>query len=267
MTTAGKKITMVTKPYETGKITDRNTVKRAFGFLGLLLVFTFISVLACSMFLFDNQALRIILNGIVELLILTICFSNGNSRGTEDVAKGEVIYHHKELGKPDDPSTAATAYHPLKGFAIGVFGSAVILIAAILLAVMAEKTITGNGALPSWLEAYQRRPEISNALTAYTVPSSLTFVSALRTVVRLFLMPLVSIVGPDNKDLMLVLERISPVLVLLPAAAFGIGYMQGPAIRSKVHTDISESIRKRRKKQRKEQKKRAQAFKEPEKLN
>ena len=61
MTTAGKKITMVTKPYETGKITDRNTVKRAFGFLGLLLVFTFISVLACSMFLFDNQALRIIL--------------------------------------------------------------------------------------------------------------------------------------------------------------------------------------------------------------
>lgn len=267
MTTTQKKRVLITKPYEKGQIIDKNTVKRALAFLGILLVFTFISVIACSMFLFDNHILRIAMNSFVEILILTICFTNGSSRGTEDVAKGEVIFQHKENGKNDDPADAATAYHPVKGLITAVIGSTIVFVFAVLLAFMAEKTVTGIGALPSWIENYQRRPEIGNALAAYNAPVSVTFVSALRTVVRLFLMPLVSVIGADNKDLMLMLERFSPLLVLLPAIAFGIGYMQGPSVRSKVHTEISENIRKRKKKERKERKKRAAAFREPEQLN
>lgn len=257
----------VTKPYLKGEITDRNTGKRALGFLGLLLTFTFVSVLACSMFLFDNTALRIGLNGIVWILILTICFMNGSTRGTEDVAKGEVMYQHRENGKEDEAGERATAYHPLKGFATAVIGSLLILICAIILAATAEKTITGIGALPSWLETYRRRSEIGDALAAYGQTASVTVTGAVRTVVRLFLMPIVSMIGTENKDALLLTERLSPILVLLPAVFYGIGYLRGPATRSAVHTEISENIRKRKKKEHREQKKRMAVVKEPEQLN
>lgn len=267
MTQKTKQKNIVTKPYLKGSVTDRNTAKRSLGFLGLLLIFTFVCVLACTMFLSGNAILRIGLNLIIEVLILTICFSNGTARGTDDVAKGEVMYQHKENGREDDAAERATSYHPLKGLVTALIGSALILIAAVILAVTAEKTITGAGALPSWLQIYERRPEIGDALSAYHQNAGMTLTSAMRTVVRLFLMPIISMAGSENKDLLLLLERLSPILVLLPAAAFGIGYMQGPLMRSKVHTEISENIRKRKKKERREQKKRVRTAKEPEQLN
>lgn len=268
MTKTVKAKTTVTKPWLTGKIKDRNTPRRALGFLGLLLTFTFVSVLACSMFLVNSAVLRICMNGAVEILLLTVCYMNGTSQGTDDVAKGEVMYQHRESGKEDSEAERATAYHPLKGLMTAVCGSLLVLIPALILAFTAEKTLTGIGALPSWLEGYERRAEIGDALVAYRQVTPVTVTGIMRTVVRVFLMPVISMAGTENKDTLLLLERLSPILVLLPAFAFGAGYMQGPKQRSRIHTEISENIRKRKKKERRDlKKKKAMRTKEPEQLN
>lgn len=261
------KQTPVTKPFLKGKPTDRNTVKKAAGFFGVLLMMTFVSVLACSMFLSGNNVIRIILNAAVEILILTICFTNGSSRGTDDVAKGEVLLQQRNDGRMDDPLEVPTPWHPLKGLLTAVLGTLPILIIAMILALTAQKVMTGSGALPGWVDAYLERDGVGEALSAYARTTPMTVTSAARMLVRLFLMPFVSIIGAENKDTMLLLERLSPLLVLLPAIAYGIGYLQGPTLRTRVHTEIHENLKKRKKKETKERKKRAAAIKAPEQLN
>lgn len=261
------KVQTVSKPFLRGKPTDHNTFKKAAAFLGVLLMMAFVSVIACSMFLTGIEVIRVILNAAVEILILTICFSNGASRGTDDVAKGEVLLQQRNDGRPEDPAETATAWHALKGFTIAILGTLPILIVAVILAVTTEKVMTGSGALPNWVASYQSRDGVGEALTAYARTTPMTVTSLARLVVRLFLMPFVSIIGAENKELMLLMERISPLLTLLPAIAYGIGYLNGPKLRARVHTEIHENLKKRKKKETRERKKRAAAVKTPEQLN
>ena len=81
-------------------------------------------------------------------------------------------------------------------------------------------------------------------------------------------MPFISMCGAENKDIILIVEKLSPVLVLLPALAYGIGYLQGPAMRKRVHTEIAANRRKRMLREKRERKARiAIKPKEPEQLN
>ena len=91
----------------------------------------------------------------------------------------------------------------------------------------------------------------------------------LRIIVRIALIPFVNIIGTANSRGLLVLERLSPILVLIPAVSYGSGYLTGRGIRTKVHTAISENDRRRVRKERKARKARRDhsAFRPPEKLN
>ena len=58
-------------------------------------------------------------------------------------------------------------------------------------------------------------------------------------------MPFVNIAGAGNKAGILLIERLSPLILLLPAASYGTGYLTGRNIRTQVHTAISTNDRKR----------------------
>ena len=122
--------------------------------------------------------------------------------------------------------------------------------------------------LPSWMDSFMRRSEISGALTAYTQSASLSFTDILRIAIRLLIMPFVSMAGTDNKDTLLLMERLSPLFLLLPAAAYGTGYLRGPSVRAGVHTEIAANNRKRISREKKERRARAERNqKGPEQLN
>ena len=263
-----KPVTPVSKPYLTGSAADSRTVKAAFGFFGILVLTVFMCFLVSSMMNLNNDTLRVILNSAVVLLALFILFNTASGSGADAVARGEILYQKQEAGKPFAASERAMCYHPLKGFLIGFLGTLPLLICAILLAVTAEKQVTGIGSLPDWLKNYQRRSEIGDALVAYTAQRGIGLTDIVRMIVRAALLPFVTMVGTENSGLMLLLERVSPLLTLLPAAAYGIGYMQGKSIRTRVHTGIAEDQKKRARKERKERKKRIAAGpKGPEQLN
>ena len=68
--------------------------------------------------------------------------------------------------------------------------------------------------------------------------------------------------------MLLLLERFSPLIVLLPACAYGTGYLQGRKERTKIHTGIAESNRQRVRREKKARKARmAKIPKGPEQLN
>ena len=94
----------------------------------------------------------------------------------------------------------------------------------------------------------------------------MTLTAFCRIVIRMLLMPLVAIVGTTNFDGLLLLERISPVLVLIPAVVYGWGYSRGPQVRARVHTSIAASKRKRARKEKRMQRERRMRN-EPEQLN
>ena len=102
---------------------------------------------------------------------------------------------------------------------------------------------------------------------AYTVREGMSAVDVIRIIVRICVMPFVSMAGAENRDAMLMVERLSPLLVLLPAIAYGTGYLQGQKERTRIHTGIAESRKNRARKEKRARKARMNRPKGPEQLN
>ena len=256
------------KPFLQGSPADENTLRQALKFFGAMLLVGFMCFLVCSMTSFDSAVLRIGINLVIETLVLMIFFNRGATLGTDGVARGEILYQHVQKGQEVSENEKKIPYHRLKGFLIGFIGTALFFILALILAFTAQRQMTGAGTLPSWLESYMRRSEFSGALVSYTQNVSVTAQDIIRIVVRILIMPFVSMAGAENRNLLLIAERMSPLLVLLPALSYGIGYMQGPAQRKKIHTEIAANARKRKIREKREKRKRnTSAPKGPQQLN
>lgn len=268
---AGGKTTVqeVRKPFITGSITDENTVKSSLFFFGTLIVVFFIAFIACASASFSNLILRLAMNLAVTVLALVIFFSNGSKHGAEAVARGEILYQKKEKGRSFSDSEKRICYHAAKGFITGFAGTIPFLILAVVLAVNTSVQMTEAGTLPSWMQAYTNRSDIGNALVSYTQPEGMGAVDYIRALIRICIIPFVNIIGYSNKTGLCTLERLSPVILLLPAVSYGFGYMSGKNIRAKIHTAISENDKRRI---RKEKKRKAAVNhngnrREPEQLN
>ena len=158
-------------------------------------------------------------------------------------------------------------YHPLKGLVSALFGSIPVFLCCLVLACITERQMTTLGALPSWVSGIEGREEIGAALAYYHETAGMSPESLLRLIVRMVTMPFVNMIGASDKDGMLLLERISPILSLLPAVAYGIGYMGGVGVRTNVHTNIALGKKKAKRKQAKERRARQQTRRGPQQLN
>ena len=265
---AKKPVKPVVKPFLTGNPVDEQTWKGALTFFGVLLLVAFMTFMVCGALTMDNIVLRVGLNSMVEVLILLVMFNSATSRGADAVARGEILWQKQEKGQTFAASEKSICFHPAKGYIMALIGTIPFLICAILLAVTTKRQTTSFGTLPGWISAYQGRSDIGNALTAYTQTVGMSVEDVLRIIVRIVLMPFVSMIGGENREGMLTLERLSPVLVLLPALAYGTGYLRGKSVRTQIHTGIAESNTRRARRERKARKARmTQKPRTPEQLN
>lgn len=248
-----QKIERVVKPYLRGTAVDRTlggaVLKFFFSTVAMVIAYTLVGVVLT----WDSKFLSILINGMILLCALMIFQQSGAAAGADAVNQGEIMYSRKEKGRPVEEWERRMCFHPAKGFIVALLGSIPLVLCSLILACVAQRQMTNLGSLPSWLTAYENRPEIGNALAFYHQTGSMTVEAFTRLIVRMSTMPYVNMVGAADKDGMLVLERISPLLNLLPAAAYGFGYLFGVQTRSIVHTNIALGKKKARRKARKEQ--------------
>lgn len=261
-------INEVRKPFLTGSPCDERTVKSSLAFFGTMIMVFFIAFIACATASFDSFILRFIMNSAVILLVFFILFNNGSKRGADDVAKGEILWQKKEKGQPFSNGERKMCFHPVKGFLTGLIGSSPFILLALYLALNTSLQMTEAGTLPSWMQAYTGRSDIGNALISYTQPEGMKAIDYIRAIIRIMILPFVNIAGKSNNSGILLVERLSPLLLMLPAAAYGLGYLSGRKTRTRIHTTISENDRKRIRRDRKRSARVSSArSREPEQLN
>ncbi len=260
----------VKQPFLTGDPVDASTPKSSLMVFGGLLITAFAYMMGGAVMTFDNLPLRLLLNGLMLIVVLSVFFYAGASNGTSAVNQGEILYRRKETSREIKKEEQALCYHRFKGFLIGFFAAIPLFICACILAATTQRLMTTPGALPSWLTGLTSRKDITDALHVYTAGSPVTLTVIVRVIVRLALMPFVNMISASNPDGLLLLERLSPLLVLLPGAAYGFGYTRGPSNRSRVHTDIARNKKTAAKKARLQKKRRAAAQRSsrgPQQLN
>lgn len=260
-----EKIEKVTKPYIKGDIVDRTTASTAlkffFGTLGLAIIF----LILCVVLNFEAKWLDVVVNMAIAIGVYLFFGQFALNAGADAVNQGEIMYARQEKGRPVAAWERSMCYHPLKGLVAALIGSLPLLLCSVALACIAERQMTNLGALPGWVGGIEGRQEIGNALAYYHDGGSMTIETVLRLVVRMTTMPFVNMIGASDKDAMLILERVSPLINLIPAVVYGICYAAGVSVRTGVHTSIALGKKKAKRKQAKERKARMQRG--PEQLN
>lgn len=268
MTQAAKKkkpVTPVIKPYLKGDLTDSHMLRDSAKVFGMLAVSCFLFLFVSVIMMIDNPVLRVLVNSVILVIVWLIFYSIGAGTGTAITGRSEILLQRKERGIEVGKEDQASCFHPLKGYVIALIGTVPFFVLAVYLMLVSKKQFTGIGALPSWLSAYSSRDEVYAPLVAYRMSEGLSFEGIVRMLVRLVLMPWFSMAGSENKEGLVLFEKLSPVLILIPALFYGFGYSKGQSFRSKVHTDIAANRRKRAKKEKKERK--ARMAHTPEQLN
>jgi len=190
-----KRPEQIRKPFEHGAATDRNTLRSALRVFGAIVTVMVFNMLLGAVMSVDITIVRVLLS-LVVLTITAVLFARaGRQRGTEDTALGENYYLQRTHGHPADPAAVRTCWHPLKGFAQALLGSLPILAAAVLLALTAVRQTYGIGVLPSWVQTMQQNGELGGALDYYNGSASLGLQDVLRVIVRMALMPFVTLIG------------------------------------------------------------------------
>ena len=178
-----------------------------------------------------------------------------------------MMYARQQEGKTIDKLDSDRCYHPLKGFFEALLGALPYVLVALVFAVMTKPTTYSLGTLPSWTQEMLLQDEFGDALRYYQETHALTALEILRVIVRIMCMPMMSIATYLGTDAALLAERLSPLFLLLPAVAYGVGYLQGPVQRERINTGIKIGVNKKQRKQQREKKARKKASaKTPERL-
>lgn len=247
-----KKTPMVYKPYHKGNAWVKSNIKNAIRLFFCFIFFTILYVVVGSSMSIDNDVIRIVVNALVLVVCGGVMYSNAAGKANSDVNLGEIVYKRLQDGKPVSDEEKAQCYHPARGFVVFLLAIVPVLLITIPCALTAQKQVYALQNLPDWVESFQSHDEIYAALDYYRVSGSMGAMDVLRFVGRLLVYPFICMAGVRDLDMMLLIDRLSPVLAVLPGIAYGFGYLTGPRSRARVHGDIQRNIKKQKRKQKKQ---------------
>jgi len=213
-----------------------------------MLVLGVFSLMVAPMLMLDSPWLRVPLNLALLAGIALLAYNDGGYRG------------HKEVSR--------ACYHPVRGALPAALAALPFFVAAVALAVLTTPYEYALQGLPTWLTAYLRREDIGGALQYYGHVQGAGAVDYLRIAVRLVMMPAAYIIGGFGDQASLLLDRLSPLLVLFIPGAYAVGYLRGPAIHKLATKRSAEAKRLHQKKvaRKKRRERQARAGKGPERL-
>lgn len=242
---------LIKKPHLKGIAMSGLAARRGLTILVYLLISAVLYFFLGQLLVIEVTWLRVLINVAVILAFFGLMYSNGAKEGEGDVAYAEIALLRQQEGKPIPKEELARCFHPMKGFVTVLIGALPLVLLCLAHALIAVKETYTLGALPSWVKGYESRQDISLALNYYKNFSVIGVSDVLRLLVRLLVFPFVNIAGAGNADAILLIERLSPLLILVAPLGYGVGYMRGEHFRSLVHSGIATNARKAARKQRK----------------
>lgn len=242
---------LVFKPYLKGNAFDGAALKRGLRLAAYFFLFAFLYVIVGTTLQFDSAALRWITNLIIVAVCAAIVYMDGARLSDSQVAFGEIAYGRTQKGIQVDEKDKERCYHPLKGVFIALVAAVPLILLTLPHAVTAQKQLYTLQALPKWVSGYSNQAEIYAPLSYYTREVHMSVLDVLQMLTRVLVFPFANIATVDDKDALLLVDRLSPLLACVPLAGFPLGYLTGPRSRAMVHGDISTSnkrVQRRKKK-------------------
>ena len=242
-----RKIKPIYKPYLKGRPFSKLVVKRGLKLLMYAGIFLLLNLFFGTVFSFDNVPfLRIVMNMGILVMYGLVLYHDGIGTGDGDVAFAEIQYDHQQAGETVGEAERARCYHPLKGVLTVLTGLLPLIVVCVIYAFVTKRNTYALQALPSWTSAFSAQEDFAAPLAYYYRAPEFGFAEVLRLIVRLMIYPFYNLVGPRNADAVLLTDRLSALLLLLPFMAYAAGYLMGPRSRALVHGGIA-SARRRRK--------------------
>lgn len=266
MQNKNQKVKEVHKPLLTGSWHGKDAWKRGMKYMLSVLLISLIYLLSSMIMGFDGLAGRIIAAVVVVFALGYYQYAHGVTQGEKDAAFGETMYIRQQDGKTVVEEDRERCFHPAKGFFIAALGALPFVLFAAVFACITSETFYELGILPGWTENLLMQNEFGDALAYYGNRTGLQVMDILRVIDRAMVMPFASIGAYLGNHAALVVERLSPLLVLIAPAGFGLGYTQGINARVRVNTAIKLGVDKKKRKERKARKQRQQQRKQPEQL-
>lgn len=235
------KLTPVYKPYAKGNWHSAGAVRQGLKLMLYYLAFAFAYVVLGAPLQFGNAALRIVCNLALVLCCGAVVYMNAARLGDTEVALGEIVLGREEDGKPVSAKDKENCYHPLKGLFVLAVAAIPVLLVTVPFAVTAQKQVYALQSLPSWVSSYTGHDEIGAPLAYYQRQFAPGVLDYLRLVSRVLIFPFANMASISGTDAMLVMDRLSPILALLPALGYPLGYRTGPRSRALTHGSIVSS--------------------------
>ena len=230
---------LVYKPYLKGNVFDGAAVKRGLRLVAYYAMFAFLFLVVGSALQFSNTFLRVLMNLMMVAVCMAVLYMDGARLGEAEVAFGEIAYARKESGKTIEKKDLERCFHPLKCLTIILVAALPVILLTLPHAVTAVKQVYSLQSLPNWVSGYSSQAEVMAPLQYYQQDVSMSVLDVLRMISRILIFPFVNIATADNKDALLLMDRLSPLLACVPLLGFPAGYLTGPRSRAMVHGDIS----------------------------
>ena len=259
---AQKTVEVVRKPILYGSWHGRDArglaLKKGLSFLGITLVY----VIAGTFLGFKSVWMRAVSSAMIVVALACYQYATGAAKGEKDASYGEIIYVRREEGHPVQTDRS---FHPAKGFFAVLAGCAPFWLFALVFAFLTQEVTYRLGTLPVWTENMMRQSEFGAALAYYNLQPGLGAIGVMRVIDRAMVLPFVNVTTLIGSKATLLVERLSPILVMIAPIWYGIGYAQGLNLRAKVNTGIKMGDDKKKRRERKARKQR-QRSNTPERL-
>lgn len=196
---------------------------------GYSLALGFVSLMFAPIMMSETLWLRLFFNGALLLIALTLYFADGAYKGERDCATRDMLDKRaKENGYVPSPAEQGRMYKPSKGPTGALLGALPWFLLAVVVAVLSVPYTYSLQDLPDWLAGYRVMPELGDALRYYDQKTVVPLVDWLRIGLRFAILPYVYVLGEVSDAMSLLIDRVSPLLVLIMPLGYAAGYLTGP---------------------------------------
>ena len=182
----------------------------------------------------ESVGLRIALSLVIFTGALMVYISEGANKGAADAAASRFYVSAKERGVALADKDDAACYHPLKALSAALIAFGIPVALAVAAAVCAKEYTYVMQDVPRWMtDSYGSRADVMAPLGAYSVQQSMQATDWIRLIVRLPILIMVNLF-PDAQTMSAVIDRLSPLMMMVYPVMYVIGYLLGPKINRKV---------------------------------